>query len=60
MEAARTARNFKKSDAIRAELTDAGIIIENTKKEFAGAGSEPARPEVRSGKDVKLKVTADS
>ena len=31
MEAARKARNFKASDALRAELTDAGIIVENTK-----------------------------
>jgi cysteinyl-tRNA synthetase len=31
MEAARRARNFKTSDALRAELTAAGIIIENTK-----------------------------
>jgi cysteinyl-tRNA synthetase len=31
MEAARKARNFKSSDASRAELTAAGIIIENTK-----------------------------
>jgi cysteinyl-tRNA synthetase len=31
MEAARKARNFKASDALRAELTAAGIIIENTK-----------------------------
>ena len=31
MEAARKARNFKTSDAIRAELTAAGIIVENTK-----------------------------
>jgi cysteinyl-tRNA synthetase len=31
MEAARKARNFKVSDAIRAELTAAGIIVENTK-----------------------------
>ena len=31
MEAARRARNFKVSDALRAELTAAGIIIENTK-----------------------------
>src|SRR6202166_4715332 len=31
MEAARKARNFKASDAIRAELTAAGIIVENTK-----------------------------
>ena len=32
MEAARKARNFKQSDAIRAELTAAGIIVENTKE----------------------------
>src|ERR1700691_1547398 len=31
MEAARRARNFKSSDALRAELTTAGIVIENTK-----------------------------
>jgi cysteinyl-tRNA synthetase len=31
MEAARRARSFKVSDAIRAELTTAGIVIENTK-----------------------------
>ena len=31
MEAARRARNFKVSDALRAELTAAGIIIENMK-----------------------------
>jgi cysteinyl-tRNA synthetase len=31
MEAARKARNFKQSDAIRAELSAAGIIVENTK-----------------------------
>ena len=31
MEAARRARNFKVSDALRAELTAAGIVIENTK-----------------------------
>jgi cysteinyl-tRNA synthetase len=31
MERARNARNFKVSDALRAELTGAGIIIENTK-----------------------------
>jgi cysteinyl-tRNA synthetase len=31
MQAARTARAFKASDARRAELTAAGIIIENTK-----------------------------
>jgi cysteinyl-tRNA synthetase len=31
MEAARKSRNFKTSDAIRAELTEAGIIVENTK-----------------------------
>ena len=31
MEAARKARNFKDSDALRAELTAAGIIVENTK-----------------------------
>jgi cysteinyl-tRNA synthetase len=32
MEAARKARNFKESDAIRAELIAAGILIENTKE----------------------------
>jgi len=31
MEMARKARNFKTSDALRAELTAAGIIVENTK-----------------------------
>ncbi|MGA8273007.1 MAG: cysteine--tRNA ligase [Candidatus Sulfotelmatobacter sp.] len=31
MEAARRARNFQASDALRAELTAAGILIENTK-----------------------------
>jgi len=31
MEAARKTRNFKTSDALRAELTAAGIIVENTK-----------------------------
>ena len=31
MESARSARNFKVSDALRAELIGAGIIIENTK-----------------------------
>ena len=31
MEAARRARNFKVSDTLRAELTTAGIVIENTK-----------------------------
>jgi cysteinyl-tRNA synthetase len=31
MESARKARNFKVSDALRAELTAAGVIIENTK-----------------------------
>src|SRR5580658_1501309 len=31
MEAARRSRNFKVSDAVRAELTAAGIVIENTK-----------------------------
>jgi cysteinyl-tRNA synthetase len=31
MEAARKTRNFKASDALRAELTVAGIIVENTK-----------------------------
>ena len=30
-EAARKARNFKASDILRAELTNAGIIVENTK-----------------------------
>jgi cysteinyl-tRNA synthetase len=32
MESARKSRNFKQSDAIRAELTAAGIIVENTKE----------------------------
>ena len=32
MEAARQARNFKESDALRAELTGASIVIENTKE----------------------------
>jgi cysteinyl-tRNA synthetase len=31
MEAARRGRNFKTSDALRSELTAAGILIENTK-----------------------------
>jgi cysteinyl-tRNA synthetase len=31
MESSRRARDFKTSDAIRSELTDAGIVIENTK-----------------------------
>jgi cysteinyl-tRNA synthetase len=31
MEAARKARNFTASDALRAELTAEGIIVENTK-----------------------------
>jgi cysteinyl-tRNA synthetase len=31
MKAARTSRDFKKSDAIRSELTDAGILVEITK-----------------------------
>jgi cysteinyl-tRNA synthetase len=31
MEAARRARNFKASDALRAELTSFGIVVENTK-----------------------------
>jgi cysteinyl-tRNA synthetase len=31
MEAARKSRNFKLSDALRAELTAAGIVVENTK-----------------------------
>ena len=31
METARKARNFKTSDALRAELIAAGIIVENTK-----------------------------
>ncbi len=31
MKAARTARDFKKSDAIRAELSDAGVMVEITK-----------------------------
>ena len=32
MEAARKSRNFKVSDAIRAELTASGILVENTKE----------------------------
>jgi cysteinyl-tRNA synthetase len=32
MESARRSRNFKASDALRAELTNSGIIIENTKE----------------------------
>jgi cysteinyl-tRNA synthetase len=32
MESARKSRNFKASDAIRAELVSAGIIVENTKE----------------------------
>ena len=32
MEAARKTRNFKASDALRKELADAGIIVENTKE----------------------------
>jgi cysteinyl-tRNA synthetase len=32
MEAARKGRNFKVSDALRAELAEAGIIVENTKE----------------------------
>ncbi len=31
MEQARRGRNFPKSDAIRAELASAGIVVENTK-----------------------------
>jgi cysteinyl-tRNA synthetase len=31
MKAARTARDFKRSDAIRAELAEAGILVEITK-----------------------------
>jgi cysteinyl-tRNA synthetase len=31
MEAARRARNFQLSDAIRAELTSAGLLVEITK-----------------------------
>jgi cysteinyl-tRNA synthetase len=31
MEAARRTRNFKVSDAVRANLTGAGVVIENTK-----------------------------
>jgi cysteinyl-tRNA synthetase len=34
MEAARRARNFSISDSIRAELTAAGILVENTKEGF--------------------------
>jgi cysteinyl-tRNA synthetase len=32
MQAARNARKFKESDALRAELTAAGIVVENTKE----------------------------
>jgi cysteinyl-tRNA synthetase len=32
MEAARKSRNFQASDALRAELTSAGILVENTKE----------------------------
>jgi cysteinyl-tRNA synthetase len=32
MEAARKSRNFKTSDALRTELTAAGVIVENTKE----------------------------
>jgi len=32
METARKARKFRESDAIRAELVTAGIIVENTKE----------------------------
>ena len=32
MEAARKSRNFKTSDTLRSELTEAGIIVENTKE----------------------------
>jgi len=39
MEAARSARNFKVSDVLRAELTGAGIVIENTKDGCAGEES---------------------
>jgi cysteinyl-tRNA synthetase len=31
MEDARRARDFKRSDAVRSELTSAGVIVENTK-----------------------------
>jgi cysteinyl-tRNA synthetase len=31
MKAARTARDFKKSDTIRAELSEAGVLVEITK-----------------------------
>jgi cysteinyl-tRNA synthetase len=31
MKAARSSRDFKKSDAIRAELAEAGILVEITK-----------------------------
>jgi cysteinyl-tRNA synthetase len=31
METARRSRNFKVSDALRAELTAAGVVVENTK-----------------------------
>jgi cysteinyl-tRNA synthetase len=34
MKAARSSRDFKKSDAIRAELTEAGILIEITKSDI--------------------------
>ena len=32
MNAARTARNFAASDALRAELVAAGVLVENTKE----------------------------
>ena len=40
MDAARKARDFKRSDVLRAELITAGILIENTKEGCAGEGSD--------------------
>ena len=41
MNAARNARDFKASDAIRLESPTAGILVENTKTGSAGGGSKP-------------------